>query len=77
MQCSIRRATASFFVADIQTDDLHGPHDAAFSRIGTMFLNLPGFALRNIRQALRPPANYIHSSTAGLPRSCRCAIGLH
>jgi len=46
--------SASFFVADVQTDDLRGPYDAAFSRFGTMFFNLPGLALRNIRRALRP-----------------------
>ena len=45
---------ASFFVADVQTGDLRGPYDAAFSRFGTMFFNLPGLALRNIRKALRP-----------------------
>ncbi|MBV8827552.1 MAG: class I SAM-dependent methyltransferase [Hyphomicrobiales bacterium] len=45
---------ASFFVADVQADDLRGPYDAAFSRFGTMFFNLPGLALRNIRRALRP-----------------------
>ena len=45
---------ASFFAADVQADDLHGPYDAAFSRFGTMFFNLPGLALRNIRKALRP-----------------------
>jgi len=45
---------ASFFTADVQQDDLHGPYDAAFSRFGTMFFNLPGVALRNIRRALRP-----------------------
>lgn len=45
---------ASFFVADVQTDDLRGPYDAAFSRFGTMFFNLPGLAMRNIRRSLRP-----------------------
>lgn len=44
----------SFQVADVQSDDLGGPFDAAFSRFGTMFFNLPGIALRNIRHALRP-----------------------
>ena len=44
----------SFHVADAQSDDLGGPYDAAFSRFGTMFFNLPGLALRNIRRALRP-----------------------
>jgi ubiquinone/menaquinone biosynthesis C-methylase UbiE len=45
---------ASFFVADVQHDDLRGPYDHAFSRFGTMFFNLPGAALRNIRRALAP-----------------------
>jgi ubiquinone/menaquinone biosynthesis C-methylase UbiE len=45
---------ASFFVADVQCDDLHGPYDRAFSRFGTMFFNLPGAALRNIGRALKP-----------------------
>jgi ubiquinone/menaquinone biosynthesis C-methylase UbiE len=44
----------SFFVADAQADDLHGPYDHVFSRFGTMFFNLPGLALRNIRRALAP-----------------------
>ena len=47
-------ANASFFAADVQADDLRGPYDAAFSRFGTMFFNLPVPALRNIRKALRP-----------------------
>jgi ubiquinone/menaquinone biosynthesis C-methylase UbiE len=45
---------ASFFVADVQTDDLRGPYDHAFSRFGTMFFNMPVPALRNIRRALKP-----------------------
>ena len=45
---------ASFFVADVQMDDLRGAYDAAFSRFGTMFFNLPVAALRNLRGALRP-----------------------
>jgi ubiquinone/menaquinone biosynthesis C-methylase UbiE len=45
---------ASFFVADVQTDDLRGPYDFAFSRFGTMFFMMPGAALRNIRKALEP-----------------------
>jgi ubiquinone/menaquinone biosynthesis C-methylase UbiE len=45
---------ASFFVADVQTGDLRGPYDRAFSRFGTMFFALPGAALRNIRRALAP-----------------------
>jgi ubiquinone/menaquinone biosynthesis C-methylase UbiE len=45
---------ASFFVADVQADDLKGPYDYAFSRFGTMFFMLPGLAMRNIRKALKP-----------------------
>jgi ubiquinone/menaquinone biosynthesis C-methylase UbiE len=45
---------AGFFAADVQTDDLGGPYDAAFSRFGTMFFNLPVAALCNIRKALKP-----------------------
>ncbi len=44
----------SFFEADVQTDDLRGPYDFAFSRFGTMFFTMPGAALRNIRKALKP-----------------------
>jgi SAM-dependent methyltransferase len=45
---------ARFIVADVQTDELGGPYDSAFARFGTMFFNLPGAAMRNIRRALRP-----------------------
>jgi SAM-dependent methyltransferase len=48
---------ASFFVADVQTDDLRGPYDFLFSRFGTMFFNAPVPALRNLRKALRPGGN--------------------
>ena len=44
---------ASFFVADVQMEDLRGPYDYAFSRFGTMFFMMPGAALRNIRKALK------------------------
>ncbi len=43
-----------FLVADVQTDPLDGPYDAAFSRFGTMFFNFPGAALANINRALEP-----------------------
>jgi ubiquinone/menaquinone biosynthesis C-methylase UbiE len=49
---------ASFFVADVQTDDLRGPYDRAFSRFGTMFFMMPGAAMRNIRKALRPGGSF-------------------
>jgi len=45
---------ASFFVADVESEDLNGPYDHAFSRFGTMFFNRPGAALRNIHAALLP-----------------------
>ena len=45
---------ATFFCADSQCDDLHGPYDHAFARFGTMFFMMPGAALRNIRKALKP-----------------------
>ena len=44
---------ASFFTADVQMDNLRGPYDHAFARFGTMFFNLPGGAMRNIREALK------------------------
>ena len=44
---------ASFFVADVQIEDLRGPYDFAFSRFGTMFFMMPGAAMRNIRKHLR------------------------
>jgi SAM-dependent methyltransferase len=47
---------ASFKVADVQTDDLGGPYDMAFSRMGVMFFNAPVPALRNVRSALVPGA---------------------
>lgn len=49
---------ASFFVADVQTDDLRGPYDHAFARFGTMFFNLPGAAMRNIRRMLKPGGSF-------------------
>lgn len=49
---------ASFMVADVERDDLCGPYDHAFSRFGTMFFNLPGSALRNIRRALSPGGSF-------------------
>ena len=49
---------ASFFVADVQVDDLSGPYDHAFARFGTMFFMLPGAAMRNIRKALAPGGTF-------------------
>jgi ubiquinone/menaquinone biosynthesis C-methylase UbiE len=51
-------SNASFFVADVQTDDLGGPYDRAFARFGTMFFHMPGAAMRNIRRALVPGGEF-------------------
>ena len=45
---------ARFFVGDAQSEDLRGPYDHAFARFGTMFFEMPGAAMRNIRHALKP-----------------------
>ncbi len=47
---------ARFEVRDVQSDDLGGPYDAAFSRFGTMFFANPVAAFRNIRKSLAPGA---------------------
>jgi ubiquinone/menaquinone biosynthesis C-methylase UbiE len=47
-----------FFVGDAQWDDLHGPYDHAFARFGTMFFEMPGAAMRNVRQALKPGGTF-------------------
>jgi SAM-dependent methyltransferase len=47
-------ANVEFRVADVQTDELGGPYDYAFSRMGIMFFANPVAALRNVRSALRP-----------------------
>jgi hypothetical protein len=41
-----------FFAADVQTADLGGPYDLAFSRFGTMFFASPVQALRNVAKSL-------------------------
>jgi SAM-dependent methyltransferase len=41
-----------FFAADVQTGDLGGPYDLAFSRFGTMFFASPVQALRNVAKSL-------------------------
>lgn len=48
-----------FAVADVQSADLGGPFDHAFSRMGTMFFANPVVALRRIRDALRPDATLV------------------
>jgi ubiquinone/menaquinone biosynthesis C-methylase UbiE len=49
---------AKFFAADVAVDNLDGPYDEAFSRFGTMFFNLPGTAMKNIRQTLKPGGKF-------------------
>src|SRR5690348_7861272 len=49
---------ARFFVGDAQADDLRGPYDHAFARFGTMFFEMPGAAMRNVRKALRPGGTF-------------------
>jgi len=49
---------ASFFIADVQTDDLRGPYDHAFARFGTMFFMSPGAAMRNIRKSIKPGGTF-------------------
>jgi SAM-dependent methyltransferase len=47
-------ANVEFRVLDVQTGELGGPYDYAFSRMGIMFFANPVAALRNVRAALRP-----------------------
>lgn len=47
-------ANVEFRIVDVQTGELGGPYDYAFSRMGIMFFANPVVALRNIRSALRP-----------------------
>jgi SAM-dependent methyltransferase len=54
-----RIENAHFEVADVQLDDLGGPYDMAFSRMGTMFFANPVAALRNVRSALAPGARLV------------------
>ncbi|HEX6391104.1 MAG TPA: methyltransferase domain-containing protein [Solirubrobacteraceae bacterium] len=52
-------ANARFAVRDVQSEDLGGPYDMAFSRMGTMFFANPVQALRNIGTALQPGARLV------------------
>jgi ubiquinone/menaquinone biosynthesis C-methylase UbiE len=49
---------ARFFVGDAQWGDLRGPYDHAFARFGTMFFEMPGAAMRNVRKALKPGGSF-------------------
>jgi ubiquinone/menaquinone biosynthesis C-methylase UbiE len=49
---------AHFFVGDAQAGELHGPYDHAFARFGTMFFDMPGAAMCNIRRNLAPGGTF-------------------
>lgn len=49
---------AHFFVGDAQAGELHGPYDHAFARFGTMFFDMPGAAMRNVRKNLAPGGSF-------------------
>lgn len=49
---------ARFLVGDAQWGDLHGPYEHAFARFGTMFFEMPGAAMRNVRKALKPGGSF-------------------
>ncbi len=50
------KPNVDFEVRDVQVDDLGGPYDMGFSRMGTMFFANPVAALRNVRGSLVPGA---------------------
>jgi ubiquinone/menaquinone biosynthesis C-methylase UbiE len=50
---------ARFEVVDVQSGELGGPYDMAFSRMGTMFFANPVAALRNVRGSLAPGARLV------------------
>jgi ubiquinone/menaquinone biosynthesis C-methylase UbiE len=50
---------ARFETVDVQTGQLGGPYDMAFSRMGMMFFANPVQALRNVRGALKPGARLV------------------
>jgi ubiquinone/menaquinone biosynthesis C-methylase UbiE len=49
---------ARFVIGDVQWGDLQGPYDHAFARFGTMFFEMPGAAMRNVRKALKPGGTF-------------------
>jgi ubiquinone/menaquinone biosynthesis C-methylase UbiE len=49
---------ARFFIGDAQWGELRGPYDHAFARFGTMFFEMPGAAMRNVRKALKPGGTF-------------------
>jgi SAM-dependent methyltransferase len=55
----VKAQNASFAVRDVQFDDLGGPYDYVFSRMGVMFFDNPGAAMRNIRRSMAPAARLV------------------
>jgi len=49
---------ARFVVGDVQQGELRGPYDHAFARFGTMFFEMPGAAMRNVRRGLKPGGTF-------------------
>jgi ubiquinone/menaquinone biosynthesis C-methylase UbiE len=47
-------SNARFETVDVQTGELGGPYDMAFSRMGVMFFANPVQAMRNVRGSLKP-----------------------
>jgi SAM-dependent methyltransferase len=47
-------AEVEFRLVDVQSGELGGPYDYAFSRMGIMFFANPVQALRNVREAMSP-----------------------
>ena len=50
---------ARFVIGDVQGDDLGGPYDHAFARFGTMFFEMPGAAMRNVRKSLKAGGTFM------------------
>lgn len=45
---------ATYFAADVQSENLRGPYELAFSRFGVMFFQSLVAAMRNVKKALKP-----------------------
>jgi len=50
---------ARFFAADVQSENLEGPYELAFSRFGVMFFSSLVAALRNVKKALTPDGSLL------------------
>ncbi len=61
-QRAVAAERVRFVRADVETEPLGGPYDAAFARFGTMFFASPVAALRNVRKSLAPGARFAASA---------------